>query len=302
MILRRRKGKLLVRMMRYGSGYKAEIEIRDLLFHLLRRWRSILLLSVLFYLLWGNHEIFCITLYAAGSGGEGKKAAGDAGEQIVPAVAQVKQEALEKQEIPKSDQIQGETVRTEKENTPERKKTVKCYTMNFAAWVCLAVTARGVFYVLGGRLRGARELRRQYGYRLLGIVPAPEKRRFLSCVDRMVKRLEAGGRGLAEEAFAVAAVNIRNMAGRGRRILLTGTLESRRLEALAEKISSGLTDVAVTVGEKMASDPATVRKLADCEGVILVEQKDRSRRAEIQREQDMIAVMGKDVVGYIFVR
>lgn len=289
--------------MKYGSGYKAKIEFRDLVFHILRRWRSILLLSVLFYLLWGNHEIFCITLYAAGGGEEGRKAAAPAGEQVVPAVAQVRQEAAEKQELPKTDESERKEAEPQERSAPERKKTIKCYTMNFAAWLFLAVSARGVVYVLEDRMRGESELRKRYGYRLLGVVPAPGKRRFLSCIDRMIRRLEECGKEIGrEEAFDVAAANIRNLTGRSRRLLLTGTLEKQRLQEIAEKLSPKLADAVLTVGGRMGSEPASLRLLADCEEVILVEEKDRSPRAKIQREQEMIEAMKKKVAGYIFLR
>ena len=80
---------------------------------------------------------------------------------------------------------------------------------------------------------------------------------------------------------------------------MTGTVGIERLQELVEIISSQVENVALTAGADMNRTAGTLEALAECDAVILVEERGRSLRREIQKEQESIAALEKPVVGYL---
>lgn len=198
---------------------------------------------------------------------------------------------------------------TEKPEEPEKAKVERVSVMNgllkflvlgFAGGIFLMAAFYGVKYLLTGVLRNGREIREQYGYQLLGVYSRSEKKRFLPFVDRLLERMEGTGNKIPEETVSqCVAANIINLAGEKRNLLLTGTISCEKLERVARSVSSELKDVQLQVMADMNRSPETLRQLAQCDGIVLVEERNVSKNSAVQVEQELIEAVKVPVIGYV---
>ena len=252
--------------------YEQEIDLRDLLFHILYRWRRILLAAVLVCGLAAGYAVFSNAASPAEGNPQGEEQQAAEGEQGAQ---------------------QGESA--EKAADP-----VKYAAAGFLGGAFILAFWYGMGYVLSDKLREERELRERYGYYLLGTVPRERKKRLFGGIDRLLEKWDRGSEGITpEEACWIISINIINLARTGGTFLVTGTVGIERLQELVEIISSQVENVALTAGADMNRTAGTLEALAECDAVILVEERGRSLRREIQKEQESIAALEKPVVGYV---
>ncbi len=197
----------------------------------------------------------------------------------------------------------------EKPEEPEKAEAEKVSVMNglvkflvlgFAGGIFLMACFYGLKYLLTGVLRNGREIREQYGYQLLGVYSKSEKKGFLPFVDRLLERMEGTANKIPEETVSQCiAANIINLAGEKKNLLLTGTISPGKLERVAKSVSSELKDVQLQVMADMNRSPETLRQLAQCDGIVLVEERNVSKNSAVQVEQELIEAVKVPVIGYV---
>ena len=97
-------------------------------------------------------------------------------------------------------------------------------------------------------------------------------------------------------------MNMTNLTGNGGTFLVTGTVGQERLQGFVDSVIQYLReDMALVAGDDMNVTADTLETLAECDGVILVEQRGKSLRRQIHREHESIAALGKTVVGYVVI-
>ncbi len=289
-------------------GYEQEIDLKDLMFQVMYRWRSVILVALAAGALWAGYAVWYNTEVLPERREEVQgaleeqvrlrdllKAQEQGGEQSAE-LQRAREQGLTAEQAGK----QAEELKAELEGLKER-SPVKNFAMGFAAGFFAMVFCYGAGYLFSDRLRGERELRERYGYYILGVFPGMGRKRFLGSVDRFLERLEGTGkRPSEEEAYRIAAVNMTNLAGTGRTLLVTGTIGQERLQGFVDSVIKYLhEDMALVAGADMNVTADTLEALAECDGVILVEQRGRSLRRQIHREYESIAALGKPVVGYV---
>ena len=248
--------------------YEQEIDLRDLLFHILYKWRRILLAAVLVCGLAAGYAVFSNAASSAERNPQGEEPQAAEGEQ-------------------------GESA--EKAADP-----VKYAAAGFLGGAFILAFWYGMGYVLSDKLREERELRERYGYYLLGTVPRERKKRLFGGIDRLLEKWDRGSEGITpEEACWIISINIINLARTGGTFLVTGTVGIERLQELVEIISSQVENVTLTAGADMNRTAGTLETLAECDAVILVEERGRSLRAKIHEEHESIAALEKPVIGYV---
>ena len=100
--------------------------------------------------------------------------------------------------------------------------------------------------------------------------------------------------------YRIISVGLMNLAGNGGTFLVTGTVGQERLQGFADSVIQYLCeDMALVPGADMNVTADTLEALAECDGVVLVEERGRSLRRKIHREHESIAAFGKTVVGYV---
>lgn len=169
------------------------------------------------------------------------------------------------------------------------KKAVKFGVAGLVAGLmigCGVALFRGLF---GGRVENQSEIMRRYEFPLIGVLPRTKKVWF----DRAIRRLEGEPVGNFE---ATAQATAQSLLGRiGDRAVCLVSTDSRDI---AEKLAAYTEDRVQVVGS-ILDDAASVKELADYEGVILVERRGKSRLDLVDAEVLRAKALGKEVLGIV---
>ncbi len=277
--------------MDHREEYEQEIDLKDLMFHVLYRWRPVLLVAVLACALAAGYAALYNGLVLPGRRAGVQAQLEEQGRLL---------EALEEGQPADALQKRLEELQAELDGL-DRASAVKSGAIGLALGLFGLAFCYAVGYVLSDRMRGERELLDRYGYRLLGTFPRRRKGKPLQGPDRILEGWEgAPGPAGSEEAQGIIAVNITNLAPDGGLFLVTGTVEAGKLQELTKGLVPLLQkNVMLAVGADMNRTAGTLEALGECDAVILVEERGVSLRGRIQREHESIAALGKPVVGYV---
>ncbi|MCR2046558.1 hypothetical protein NSB25_04605 [Acetatifactor muris] len=247
--------------MEYCYGHEREIRTKDLLIYILYKWRSILLTAMAGCVLAGIYTVWNISATASNDT-----------ENLWQKLWNGQNAVLK-----------------------------KWVFIGFAAGILVSMFYHAMGYTSSDKIRGERELKERYGYHLLGVFHHRKKRCFLSCIDRQLEKWEGYSKDISEEeTYRIIAANITNLAGDGGLLLVTGTVDIERLQEFSSIILTQLNEnILLVTGSDMSENADTLEALAECDAVILVEERNKSSRVKIQREQDSIEAFGKNVMGYV---
>lgn len=280
--------------MKYRDEYAQKIDLRDLMFHVLYRWRSLFVTAVVICVLAGGYATWHNS-------------------SVLPEKRAEIQEKLEEQErLVKEGQEKGESIeqaqkqvqqlKTELEGLKEY-NLVKYGGFGFAGGLLALAFCYGLVYVLSDKMHGERELHDRYGYYILGTFPRRRRGKTLAGIDRFLEKKEGiAGEITWEETCRIAAVNITNLARDGGVFLVTGTADMERLQEFTKVILPQLQEnVALMIGADMNITADTLEALGECDGVILVEEREKSLWMKMQKECESIEALKKKVVGYVVI-
>lgn len=156
-----------------------------------------------------------------------------------------------------------------------------------------------VAFLLSDKVYSARELKNRYKIKILGTMPI-KNRKVFGKIDAWLNRLEGRANSVDEEAeYALIAANIRNYAENMKSILVTGSVDAAVLQTVADKLSSDLDGVDMVVGGNMLQDVETIKKLPECDGVVLVEQCMSTKYSTVELEIERTTDLQKSVVGCV---
>lgn len=155
-------------------------------------------------------------------------------------------------------------------------------------------------YVFSDKMRGERELRERYGYYLLGAIPKQRRKKPLGGIDKFLRKCQGTERISEDEAYRIVATNITNLSKNGGTFLVTGTVGIESLEAFTVRVVPQLPEnIMLMTGAYMGANANTLEMLAECDAVLLIEERDASLRTKIQKEYESIAALEKNVIGYV---
>ena len=294
--------------------YEQEIDLKELLFHILCHWRSVLLVALAAGALWAGYavwynmeslpekraevqealeqQVHLRDLLKAQEQGQEAAAGGEQSAELLKA----REQGMTAEQAGR----QAEELKAQLEALKER-SPVKDFALGFAAGFFVMVFCYGMGYVFSDKLRGERELRERYGYHILGVFPGIGRKRFLGSIDRLLTKLEGNGKCPSEEeTYRIIAANMMNLAKGGGTFLVTGTIGQEKLQGFVDDLVRYLReDMALVAGGDMNVTADTLEALGECDGVVLVEQRGRSLRKQVHREHESIVAFGKRVVGYV---
>lgn len=159
-----------------------------------------------------------------------------------------------------------------------------------------------VAFLMSDKIVSDKELKNRFGLRRLGVFEQSGRKRVFGFVDGWLDKMEGKGKPVSEDAvYAVIAANAKNFAPEAKTVLVTGTIESERLDEVAKNLNRILDGISVTASGNMNMQAETLKKLPGCDGVILVEQCGRSTNTEVQKEVETVRNVEKDLIGFILV-
>lgn len=180
------------------------------------------------------------------------------------------------------------------------KNGIKYAIIGFLAGGVLAVWGVSVLYIMGDKVTSEREVLFRYRLKNLGTFSKVYKKKPLDFIDSWLRRLAGEGKEWPEDAvLEMIATNVENYAGEKKALFITGLASQELLDKIQNALGKSLTGVTFTAERDIVNHASARKKMAECEAVILVEEREVSRYSMIQQELELIGNVGKEVVGVI---
>ncbi len=261
-----------------------EINLIDLMFYCLKRWRWIVVCMIFLAVVAGIYK------YQA---------------TITENQLKRKQQA----EQPVAEQAEGES---EVESEPivfedPVSSAVKFAVIGMIGGAFLICLICCMSYVMGGKLQDISYFQQKFGMPVLGIIRKNErKRKVFGFVDRWVCRLEEGpcAKIPRNEQIKIAAVNVqsaihKNSEEKINRVMLAGTVASNDVMEICEELAEEIGDVTFSPYRQIVFHAAALKKLEYYEGVLFIEKKGESYERLIRQERELALDRGVRVLGSI---
>lgn len=155
-----------------------------------------------------------------------------------------------------------------------------------------------VIFVMSDKMYSSKELRRRSGIKVLGIFPVSEKKSGM--VNNLLNRLEGKiYSASAEEEAALIAANICNYANEVKKLLVTGTIDEKKIAEVTHLLADKLPGMEVVSGSNMLKNVETIKALPTCDGVVLVEQAGVSTYGMMGQEIEKVRDLQKEMIGCV---
>ena len=275
-----------------GNQEVYEINLIDLMFYCLKKWRWIVLCMVVFAIAAGIYKY-----QATITDNQAKK-----------------EELLQRSKQPAAEQVGGEAT-GEAESEPIVLEDPVSSAVSFAVvgmlgGACLVCLIFCMRYVMSGKLQSESNFQGKFGMPLLGVIRKKDtKKKIFGFIDRWICRLEEGpyAKIPRKEQIKIAAVNIQSAIHRYpdekiSRVMLAGTIAGDDVAEICEELAEDIGDVTFSPYRQIVFHAASLKKLEYYEGVLFIEKKGESYEKLIRQEKELadhrdVKVLGTVVCG-----
>ena len=268
------------------EGYQEvnEIDLIDLMFYCLKRWRVI---------------VICMILFAAFAG------------------VYKYQATIEENQVKREEQIRQDTAEAVGgEEQAESEPIVFEDPVSSAVKFAIVGMIGGVFgvclmfsmsYGMNGKLQNESNFQQRFGMPLLGVIRKRETRKkIFGFVDWWICRLEEGpyAKIPRNEQIKIAAVNVqvaihRNPKEKIKRVMLAGTVAGDDVIEICEWLAEEIEDVTFSPYRQIVFHAAALKKLEYYEGVLFIEKKGESRKSLVKHEVKLVMDRNVKILGTI---
>ena len=154
-------------------------------------------------------------------------------------------------------------------------------------------------FVMSDKVYSAKELKYRFNVKILGRLP-------LSCdksvgrIDMWLNRLEGRAwQADTEHEYGLISANICNYTEGAESLLVIGNAQEERLAQAVTELTAKLPGIKVVLGGNLLKDVEGLKKLPECDGVILVEECKTSLYSDVELEIEKARDLQKMVVGCI---
>lgn len=259
-----------------------EIDLVDLAFYCLKKWRRIVIIMFIFAVLVGVYE------YQATNR-----------ENVSKSII------LKERETKKAETEEKETKVTPITLEDPVVSAMKFSVLGSITGAFLVVVLLILKYVMQGRLQSTKNFKRDFGIQLLGNVIIPEKRkRWFGFVDAWILKLEKGPYAKIpyEEQIKILAANVQNAISKKKslkKIMFAGTIEKEDAEAVCQALILEIEDVLFSEYKQIAFQASALRELKNYDGIIFIERKGISYSKYIRLEKEFVDEREVNILGTI---
>lgn len=179
------------------------------------------------------------------------------------------------------------------------KTGIKWAILGGIAGVLLVCFCGCVGFICTDRVYSAEELNNRFGLKILGSVCLPEARH-----DRITRWLSRKEGRLTENSPINAELileNVRNYCKDAGLVLVSGDLDPQTMEESTRGWQEKLPEVRFVFCGNLTADPEALRRLPECDGVLLVPVCGQSRCSRLAKAIERVADAGKAVIGCVVV-
>lgn len=179
-------------------------------------------------------------------------------------------------------------------------KTVNQAVLGFALGSFLIVSFYTLLYLLNGRLKTARELKKRYNLSLLGEFSHSRAWWKGKGIDGILERLEFGKKTIFDNEIKSIASLI-DCERDGETVLLTSSLDEKKLKELYNGLSVQLQEkgVKLEVQPEFLHNSNAVVASTKLNSVLLVEEKYKSKIRDLNRMAEMLTIENAKVIGAV---
>ncbi len=161
------------------------------------------------------------------------------------------------------------------------------------------VCGRYVFkYFIGGRLHSADEISLRYNLPIYGEIIKSLAKTPGKGIDGIIDRIRLKKAIPEETVYDSIAILIKESAYKN--LLLAGTIAQDALNQVAEQLKKRLdSDLQLFVRAEILYDPDAITEAKRVQAVVLVEKKELSETADIERMAELLSISGANVVGAV---
>ena len=267
-----------------GNQEVYEINLIDLMFYCLKKWRWIVVCMVLFAVIAGTYKYQAtITDNQAKKELQAQQAIGEAVEG---------EKTVESEPIVFGDPVSS---------------AITSAIIGLIGGVCMCCLLLYMNYLMSGKLKDISNFQQRFGMPLLGVVRKNEtKKRLFGFVDRWIGKWEEGpcARIPRKEQMKIAAVNVksaihRNSEEKIKRVMLAGSVAGNDVMEICEQLAEEIGEVAFSPYRQIVFHAAALEKLEYYEGVLFIEKKGESYERIIRQERKSALDRNVKVLGII---
>ena len=266
------------------EGYQEvnEINLIDLMFYCLKRWRWIVVCMIFFAVIAGIYKY-----------------------QATITENQVKKEEQSRQSVTKS--VEGEAVPEPIVFEDPVSSAVSFAAVGMIGGAGLVCLICCMSFIMSGKLQSENNFQEKFGMPLLGVIRKSEsKKKVFRFVDRWIRKLEEGpyAKIPRKEQIKIAAVNVQAAIHRSskeklRRVMLAGTIGGDDVLEICEQLAEEIEDITFSPYRQIVYHAAALKKLEDYEGVLFIEKLGESYEKLIRQERKLAIDRSIKVLGVI---
>jgi hypothetical protein len=265
------------------EGYQEvnDINLIDLMFYCLKRWRWIVVCMGFLTIIAGVYKY-----------------------QATIAENRIKEERQAQQFI--AEPAEGEA---EVENEPIIFEDPVSSAVTFAVigmigGLCMVCMVFCLSYILSGKLQDVDNFQHKFGMPLLGVIRENETKKIFGFIDRWICRLEEGpyAKISRNEQIKIAAVNVqtaihKNPEKKINRVMLAGSVASNDVIEICGKLAEEIGNITFSPYRQIVFHASALKKLEYYEGILFIEKKGESHERLIRQEKELALDRGVRVLG-----
>lgn len=164
----------------------------------------------------------------------------------------------------------------------------------------MAVFAVSVQYILNDKVTSDKEIRNRFGLKSLGAFYQAPRKRMLGFIDSWLRRMAGDDKVWPDDAvLEMITTNIGNYASGKTRLFITGFASQDTMDKVCQQIHKDLPELCVETARDMISNASVRKAIAECEGIILVEERNTSKYSLIAQELELASNIGCEVIGVV---
>lgn len=191
---------------------------------------------------------------------------------------------------------------------PEEISVSEKTTLSLAKYAAIGFIGAGfaaafaivMMYILNDKVSSEKEVVSRFRVKELGSFSRLLPRRLFGFVDRWLHNMAGDNKVWPEDAvFEMIVTNICNYAEDKKSLFVTGLSSKELLDRVCAELKKRMPELEIEGENDLIASASARKKMAEHEGVILVEERNVSRYSGIQQELEIIGNVGIEVIGVI---
>lgn len=259
-----------------------EINLINLVFYWLKRWRCIVVCMIFFTIIMGVYKY-----------------------QTTIIDNRLKKEQQSQQYS--TEQVEGEAVNIPVILEDPLSSAISFAIIGMIGGICLSCFVFSINYVMSGKLQSEDKFQEKFDMLLLGVIRKREsKKKWCGFIDRWICCLEEGpyAKIPRKEQIKISAINVqvaihRNSDKKIKRVMLAGTITGDDILEICEQLTEEIDDIVFSPYRQIIYHAEALKKLEYYEGILFIERKGESYEKLIRKERELAERRGIEVLGTI---